>query len=90
MKYLIILLIACSCSVQRHYIEKAYIAAEVCTQYNGTYYYFVNITYTEGRQYFLLDTAKRCNPGDTLVIKEYKRGFFGKRQTLFINYKNQN
>jgi hypothetical protein len=81
------ILLLSACSVKRTIVSKPYIAVEVNEQLTGTYYNFINLSYTHGRQFYLNDTAM-CNAGDTILIKDYKHGIFSKQTTIFINYKN--
>jgi len=77
----------CSCVASKRVSEKAYIAVSVEPNLTGTYYMFASLSYTEGRNFFIHDTAQ-CTPGDTIIIKDFRRGFFSPKRTLFIKYKN--
>jgi hypothetical protein len=89
MKYLLLLMIllAVSCSAGKYTTQKPYICYEVFPATNGKVVHrFANLTITQGRE-FDLDSVC-CHPMDTIVIKDYKRGSFRKKLTVFINYKN--
>ncbi len=82
MKYLFVLFILLiSCASQKRFTEKAYIAYGVYPSVNCTVHQFISLSYTEGRDE-LLDSAI-CDPGDTIIIKDIKRPFYG-RVTYFF------
>lgn len=84
---LVIILILSGCSTGKSFTEKPYICYEVFPTTNGkTVHRFANLTITKGRE-FDLDSIC-CHPFDTVIIKDYRRGPFRKKLTVFINYKN--
>jgi len=74
---LFLLALLSSCSTQKRCIEKPYITVQVSEQFTGTNYTFVNLTYTEGLNFFMHDSAQ-CKAGDTIIIKKIRN------KTLFI------
>lgn len=81
------LLLAVSCSAGKYTTQKPYICYEVFQATNGKVVHrFANLSLTQGRQYYLDSVC--CQPMDTIIIKDYSRGPFRKKLTVFINYKN--
>jgi hypothetical protein len=69
-----------SCTVKK-FTQKPYILYNIYPSANCVVHQFISFSYTEGRDEYL-DTAI-CAPGDTLLIKDYRLPFRGKR-TCFI------
>jgi hypothetical protein len=89
MKYLLflMLLLAVSCSAGKYTTQKPYICYEVSQASNKQVVHrFANLSLTEGRQFYLDSVC--CQPMDTIVIKDYRRGLLRRKHTVFINYKN--
>lgn len=85
---LILLFVLTSCTCQRTIQQKAYICYEVFPTSNGQIVHrFADFTFTCLREFHLDSVC--CNALDTVIIKDYRRGLFGKKLTLFIHYKNQ-
>ena len=64
--------------------EKAYICTSVFHDPFNTLYIFENLSRTGGLRYSI-PGPPQCIAGDTIIIKEYKVGLFGEKQTVFIN-----
>jgi hypothetical protein len=77
---ILIVLLNQSCTTAR-YTQKPYIAYGVYTSVGVTVHQFINLSYTEGRDEYL-DSAI-CEPGDTILIKDYYRPFRA-RKTYFL------
>jgi hypothetical protein len=83
MKYIILLLLLTSCSFQRSITERPYICYEVFeTSNKEVVHRFANLYLTAGRDEYL-DTVL-CQPFDTIVIKDYERGLWRRRKTVFV------
>jgi predicted oxidoreductase len=83
MKYLLFILLLTGCSVQKSITERPYICYEVFeTSNKEVVHRFANLSLTKGRDEYL--DSILCHPFDTVVIKDYERGLFRKRKTVFV------